>query len=143
MKHQAKTLPIVDPDFDVEAWQSDLNGGLSELRGLVPLDHTNETDLKGLEAVGERFKFRVSRYYLSLIDWTDPECPIRRQAIPDQRELNVTALEMTDPTGDDRFRATPLIIHRYPDRVLLTPTLNCPMYCRYCFRKVGLNDQAP
>ena len=26
-------------------------------------------------------------------------------------------------------------MHRYPDRVLLKPTLTCPVYCRFCFRR--------
>ncbi len=29
----------------------------------------------------------------------------------------------------------PGIVHRYPDRVLLKPTLVCPVYCRFCFRR--------
>jgi lysine 2,3-aminomutase len=29
----------------------------------------------------------------------------------------------------------PGIVHRYPDRVLLKPSLICPVYCRFCFRR--------
>ena len=27
------------------------------------------------------------------------------------------------------------MIHRYPDRLLITPLLVCPLYCRFCFRR--------
>jgi lysine 2,3-aminomutase len=35
-------------------------------------------------------------------------------------------------------------VHRYPDRVLLTPTKVCAVYCRFCFRRevVGPGDDA-
>ena len=29
----------------------------------------------------------------------------------------------------------PGIVHRYPDRALLMPTLACAVYCRFCFRR--------
>src|SRR5271167_212009 len=40
-----------------------------------------------------------------------------------------------DPIGDARWSPVPGIVHRYPDRVLLKPTLLCPVYCRFCFRR--------
>ncbi|NLE75031.1 MAG: KamA family radical SAM protein, partial [Actinobacteria bacterium] len=40
-----------------------------------------------LRSVGERFVFRSNTYYLSLIDWSDPEDPIRRIIIPDRHEV--------------------------------------------------------
>jgi lysine 2,3-aminomutase len=56
--------------------------------------------------------------------------------------------ERADPIGDQRWSPLPGIMHRYPDRVLLKPTLLCPVYCRFCFRrevvgkKGGMLDQA-
>ena len=43
--------------------------------------------------------------------------------------------ERADPIGDERWSPVPGIVHRYPDRVLLKPTLLCPVYCRFCFRR--------
>ncbi|MGB0646004.1 MAG: KamA family radical SAM protein [Bradymonadia bacterium] len=137
---QKDSLRIIEPKATEDAWVHDLRSGASKLSDLVALGHLSELEVNALSAVEERFKFRVGRYYLSLINWLDPKCPIRAQAIPSASELRVSPSELSDPTGDDTFRVTPLLIHRYPDRVLLMPTLNCPMYCRYCFRKVGLNS---
>ena len=143
MPMESARLPLIGEHFEIESWRDDLRGGVSKVTDLSRLGLINEEQARQLEVLASQFKVRVSRYYLSLIDWTDPGCPIRRQAIPTLGELESMPVEMPDPTGDQRFRATPLLIHRYPDRVLLTPTLNCPMYCRYCFRKVGLNEKAP
>jgi lysine 2,3-aminomutase len=74
-----------------------------------------------------------------LIDPTDPADPIARQFVPDLRELDAGPAELTDPIGDDAHSPVRGIVHRYPDRLLLTPILHCPVYCRFCFRreKVG------
>ena len=39
------------------------------------------------------------------------------------------------PVGDHPHSPIKGIIHRYPDRVLLMPTLACAVYCRFCFRR--------
>jgi len=107
-------------------------------RGLVNADQAT-----ALEPVVDRYEMLASDYYLSLIDPADPDDPIRLQALPDARELVVAPGERPDPIGDRAHSPTPLLVHRYPDRALLFPTLRCPMFCRYCFRKVALNEEAP
>lgn len=42
---------------------------------------------------------------------------------------------MPDPIGDQVHQKTKQLIHRYHNRALFIPTLNCPVICRYCFRK--------
>ncbi len=97
-------------------------------------------EIEAVAPVVERFRMQVGPYYLSLIDPEDPADPIRKMALPDVRELDVVTGERRDPIGDDAHRATPILVHRYPDRALLFPTWQCPMFCRYCFRKVALNE---
>src|SRR5262249_35808937 len=57
------------------------------------------------------------------------------QFVPDVAELDTAPEEQVDPIGDARWSPLPGIVHRYPDRVLLKPSLVCPVYCRYCFRR--------
>ena len=40
-----------------------------------------------------------------------------------------------DPIGDINNNQADKVIHRYKNRVLITPTTICPVNCRYCFRK--------
>ena len=107
-------------------------------RGLV-----TPGDAEALRPVVDRYELRVSDYYLSLIDPDDPDCPIRKQALPDAAELVAGPLERADPIGDTAHGVADILVRRYPDRALLFPTLRCPMFCRYCFRKVALNDRDP
>jgi lysine 2,3-aminomutase len=57
------------------------------------------------------------------------------QVIPQLQELEIFKEELVDPIGDLKHAKGNGIIHRYHNRVLLTPTHLCAMYCRFCFRK--------
>src|SRR5229473_7098046 len=65
----------------------------------------------------------------------DAADPIEAQFVPTAAELITAPEERPDPIGDERWSPVPGIVHRYPDRVLLKPTLLCPVYCRFCFRR--------
>ena len=88
-----------------------------------------------IEHTKQSYKFSITPYYASLMDKSDPNCPIRRQAIPSHDELTVYPGADVDPVGDTRYRKTNRIIHKYPDRVVLMVTETCPVYCRHCTRK--------
>jgi lysine 2,3-aminomutase len=98
--------------------------------GLVPAERVAD-----IEAVAARYAVAVTPTLVDLIDPTDPADPIARQFIPDSRELTSRPAERADPIGDDIHAPVKGIVHRYPDRVLLTPILHCPLYCRFCFRR--------
>jgi len=120
-----------------------LSGAARRPTDLVERGLLGAAEARALAPVAERYEMLASDYYLSLVDPSDPHDPIRLQAVPDARELVVAPGERHDPIGDRAHSPTPLLVHRYPDRALLFPTLRCPMFCRYCFRKVALNEDAP
>lgn len=88
------------------------------------------------------FKMAITPYYSSLIDPSDPDCPIRKQAIPSRKELIYDPGDMDDPLCEDKYSPVEGIVHRYPDRVLFLLTRKCSMYCRHCTRRrlVGCED---
>jgi lysine 2,3-aminomutase len=85
--------------------------------------------------VGERYAVAITPAIAALIDPADPADPIARQFVPSQAELDIKPYERADPIGDARHSPVRGIVHRYPDRVLLTLTHVCPVYCRFCFRR--------
>ncbi len=119
-------------------WAGDLRAGVRRADDLRRLPLSLSEGADDLEAA-RTFKVRIPASYLGLIDWNDPDDPIRRQAIPDAAELRVRPGERGDPIGDEAHSPVPHLTHRYPDRVLLYPTYVCSMYCRHCFRKESLN----
>jgi lysine 2,3-aminomutase len=82
----------------------------------------------------------LTDHLAGLIDPDDPADPIGRQFVFDPREAEATAAERGDPIGDAAHSPLPGIVHRYPDRVLLTPVMTCPAYCRFCFRREAVGD---
>jgi lysine 2,3-aminomutase len=99
-------------------------------RGLVAPERLEE-----VRRVAGQFAVAITEDMAALIDRDDPSDPIAAQFVPSGAELETTAEELADPIGDDRWSPVPGIVHRYPDRVLLKPTLVCPVYCRFCFRR--------
>jgi KamA family protein len=84
---------------------------------------------------------RISPYYLSLIDWNDPDDPIRKMAVPSVEELSLEGIY--DTSGETENTVVPGLQHKYSETALILATNQCAMYCRHCFRKrlVGLPNE--
>ena len=92
-------------------------------------------DITNLSECIDKFPMRITPYYLSLIDWDNPQDPIRLQAVPCISELETEEFEMEDPLAEEKMSPVRTIVHRYPDRVLFTVSSMCGTYCRHCTRK--------
>ena len=106
--------------------------GRDELSQIIKLTPQEE---EGIKKASGRLSMAITPYWASLIDPDDPQCPIRRQAVPVMEESIVSPHEMIDPCAEDRDSPAPHLVHRYPDRVLLLATEHCAMYCRHCTRR--------
>lgn len=103
--------------------------------GLIPSDH-----LAAVTKAIAALPVCVTAHIAGLINPTEPDSPITRQFIPSALENNKQQQELSDPIGDIPHSPVPGIVHRYPDRVLLTPLLTCPVYCRFCFRRESVGE---
>ena len=92
-----------------------------------------EEERKKLKAITEKFVFRVNDYYLGLIDWSDPNDPIRRLVIPNEGEL--LEYGRWDASDEEANYVVPGCQHKYRTTALLIVSEVCGAYCRYCFRK--------
>ncbi|MFA7395968.1 MAG: KamA family radical SAM protein [Sphaerochaetaceae bacterium] len=99
-------------------------------RFLIPTEQEQEA----LEHPSHHFPFSITPYYLSLIDLSNPDDPLRKCVIPRSDEMRVTEGEMVDPLSEDQTTPVRGIVHRYPDRALFLVTHTCSVYCRYCTR---------
>ncbi|WP_017726864.1 KamA family radical SAM protein [Halalkalibacterium ligniniphilum] len=86
-----------------------------------------------LKQITDKFVFRVNEYYLSLIDWNNPNDPIRKLVIPNEGELSEYG--RWDASDEDTNYAAPGCQHKYSTTALLICSEVCGAYCRYCFRK--------
>ena len=92
-----------------------------------------------IKQVIEKYGVHITEYYANLIDWKNPSDPLYKVVVPNVAELNDKNDELDDPIGDNSSEfdtmKTKMLVHRYPDRVLLLSTNKCASRCRYCFRK--------
>ncbi|WP_096198952.1 KamA family radical SAM protein [Bacillus sp. FJAT-45350] len=92
-----------------------------------------EAERERLKKITDKFVFRVNEYYLNLIDWNDPNDPIRKLVIPNEGELSEYG--RWDASDEDTNYVAPGCQHKYKTTALLIVSEVCGAYCRYCFRK--------
>jgi len=115
-------------------WKEELKNLIKTPEQLKKYMSLSSKEIKNINEVIKTFKMSITPYYASLMDRDDKNCPIRRIAMPNIKEINQF---ICTPKTEEENRIQPLvgIRRRYPDRCLLIPTLICPNYCRFCFRK--------
>lgn len=97
------------------------------------IPNLSEEEKKTLQVVTEKFVFRVNDYYLNLIDWSDPNDPLRKLVIPNSDEL--AEYGRWDASDEDTNYVVEGCQHKYSTTALLLVSEVCGAYCRYCFRK--------
>ena len=100
---------------------------IEEVKGL------SDAEKQALKEVTKRFVFRTNEYYLSLINWDDPNDPLRRVVIPHPDELEEWG--DLDPSHESHYTVLPGVQHKYSSTVLFLVSNVCGSICRYCFRK--------
>ncbi len=118
-----------------ERWQQELRRTLRSAEQLREALGLNDGELRASRAAESGgFPIAVTPHYLSLVDRSDPTCPIRRQIVPSPDEAFIADSDMRDPLGEEAHQVAPELIQRYPDRALLLATDRCAVYCRFCTR---------
>jgi len=144
LSHDYKKIPLYK-DVTSEQWndwtwqmQHDIKD-VETLSKVVPLTDRERADI---EKVLTKFRMAITPYYASLIDQSNPVCPVRLQAVPRLPETFDDPSDQDDPLHEDVDSPVPGLTHRYPDRVLLLVTNICSMNCRHCTRRrlVGFED---
>jgi lysine 2,3-aminomutase len=122
------------------SWHWQQQNRVRDLATLSDVLSLTDGEVEAFEAGAETFRVAITPHYLALMDSADPNCPIRRQAIPQRGEIAPMPFEMDDPLAEESHMPVPGVTHRYPDRVLFYVTHNCPVYCRHCTRKRKVAD---
>ena len=100
-------------------------------RRLEQIPQLSKEEARVLQPVVDKFDFRTNEYYQSLIDWGDPDDPIRRIVIPDINELNEWG--ELDASDEEIYTVVPGLEHKYEFTAVLLVSYVCGAYCRFCF----------
>ncbi len=92
-----------------------------------------EEEKRRLQEVIDKHPMFIPDYYARLIDWEDPEDPIKKIIFPSEGELDVSG--SYDTSGEKENTVLTGLQHKYRETALLLVTNRCAGYCRHCFRK--------
>ena len=124
---------VTDAEWNDWKWQvKNRIETLEDLKKYVTLTPEEE---EGVKKTLQTLRMAITPYYISLIDPNNPDCPVRKQAVPTAKETYQSPADLLDPLHEDEDSPVPGLTHRYPDRVLLLITDMCSMYCRHCTRR--------
>jgi len=95
--------------------------------------------------------FAATKYWLGLAGEDYRNCrregrgipldPILAQALPSGPELETLPRESEDPLWERTHSPAPRLVHQYRSRILLRTSGECPVFCRYCFRRSLLRKE--
>ena len=78
------------------------------------LDKLTNDERKALQPVADRYAFRLNDYYAELIDWNDPDDPIRQLVVPRADELDEYGkLDASDEDANTVHRGGPAQVRRH------------------------------
>ncbi len=123
------------PDNEWNDWKWQVRNRIETLDELKKYINLTKEEEEGVRKSLQTLRMAITPYYLSLIDKDDPNCPVRKQAIPSIHETHQSPADLLDPLHEDEDSPVPGLTHRYPDRVLFLITDMCSMYCRHCTRR--------
>ncbi len=125
-------------------WRWQVQNRITTVDQLKKIINMSDKEAAEIEKALGTLRMAITPYYATLIDPEDPNCPIRKQAVPTAGELHQGNADMEDPLYEEVDSPAPGLTHRYPDRVLLLITDQCSMYCRHCTRRrfAGTTDKA-
>ncbi len=131
-------------ESDWKDWRWQLKNRISDVEHLSKVIDLTDQEKEEIDQALGKLRMAITPYYASLINNDDPDCPIKKQAVPVSEELNLGKADMEDPLHEDVDSPVPGLTHRYPDRVLLLVTDQCSMYCRHCTRRrfAGSTDES-
>ena len=134
-----KELDATEDDWANPKWQ--LKNRISRAEDILKYVDLTEKECEDIRNVSERYRFAITPYYFSLIDFNNPDCPIRLQSIPSIAELDESG--QLDPMCEEQSNPSGKITRRYPNKLIINVTNACPMYCRHCQRRrlIGNEDR--
>lgn len=115
----------------MEQWQKDIRDSIDDVETLekvlgVPADAVRE--------IVKEYPIRITPHVLKTIK--EKGDAIWKQVVPTLSEGDLDhSCSSGDPLHEEEDSPVPNLVHRYPDRVLLFITNQCPIYCRFCTRK--------
>lgn len=97
------------------------------------------SDRHAVDLVMEKYPVKITPFLKKIIKWSPA---IKKQYLPSPDELLTIGSPTPFEEGKDAS-ATYGLERLYRDRVLITPSFDCPAYCRFCYKKSRVMRNKP
>ncbi|MDO4965807.1 MAG: KamA family radical SAM protein [Lachnospiraceae bacterium] len=119
-------------------WHWQLKNRISSVNLLTKFINLSESQIKMFEDVSKKYRWAVTPYYLSLMDYSNMSDPINLLGLPTEAELNDQG--ELDPMNEEYTNPAPCITRRYPNRLIINVTSSCAAFCRHCQRRRRIGE---
>ena len=123
---------------DWNDWHWQLKNRISSVNLLTKFINLSEAQIKMFEEVSKKYRWAVTPYYLSLMDYSNMSDPINLLGLPTEAELNNQG--ELDPMNEEYTNPAPCITRRYPNRLIINVTSSCAAFCRHCQRRRRIGE---
>lgn len=127
-------------DVDWRDWRWQMRNRIRTVEALREWVDPTQEEAKAITELAQRFHFVITPYFASLMDAENPDCPIRKQVVPNWAERFDPA-GLADPLDEVAHSPVKNVIRVYPDRIAFCVNNECALYCRYCLRKRMVGDE--
>jgi len=138
-KRRTRILKVLGgSEADWDDWHWHMKNRITDVSVLRQIIDLSEEDARSIAEVGAKFRWSISPYYASLMDPNDRLDPVYLQSVPSSLEYDSKG--DPDPMCEEETSPAPAITRRYPDRLIIKVTNQCPMYCRHCQRRRAIGE---
>lgn len=139
-EYRQKLLAYFDAtDEEWNDWRWQLRKRITDPDILGTITGLSAEEVEKIRLVGRRFRWAVSPYYLAVAAAGGVGGPTWLQSVPSMAELEDNR-GTDDPMHENLTSPVTGITRRYPDRLIINVTNQCPMYCRHCQRRRNIGE---
>ncbi len=122
------------------SWKETLAKNITTADDIAKRVSISEEEQEKIRQYTEKYPMSIPEYYFNLINWDDPNDPIRKIAVPRTDAFKQDGV--LDTSGESSNTVLQGVQHKYRSTVLILTSPACAMVCRHCFRKrfVGKED---
>lgn len=116
-------------------WQQALSSAITDISELCDILQLSIPDSDLIKQKHHSFALRVPHEFVARMEKGNSRDPLLLQVLPQAIEIQKIDGFSADPLHENKKNPVPGLLHKYPNRILLTLTGACAIHCRYCFRK--------
>ena len=124
---------ILDPTWP--SWQYAMKTAIRSPETLINMLSLPKHFIDNAFFSSTSFRLFVPHSFIARMEVGNINDPLLRQVLPVVDETRLVKGFVQDPLEEKQANPLPGLLHKYKNRVLVFPSTQCAIHCRYCFRR--------